>query len=155
MTATPEPFTLPDLVALDLAGGGKPEEVVRSLTDLLAQTGRVTDADAFVEAVMAREALEPTALPGGIAIPHSRSDAVATLSVAVGRLASPITFAAGKPSVDVVLLIAAPDEDPSLYLKVLAKIAGSCVKSSFRTAPRTAETSDEVAALVTATIGRL
>ena len=155
MTSSPEPLTTADLVAVDHPGAADTEGVVSALASLLAQAGRVTDADAFVEAVMKREALEPTALPGGVAIPHARHACVGTLSVAVARLAAPVSFAEGKPDVDVVLLIAAPDEDPSAYLKVLAKIAGACVKSSFRGSLRSAETPDEVASVVSAAIGRL
>lgn len=155
MTSSPEPFTTADLVTLDHAGAGDARSTVQALADRLAGAGRVSDADAFVEAVMTREALESTALPGGLAIPHARSGAVTTLSVAVARLAAPVRFHEAKPEVDVVLLIAAPDEDPSTYLKVLAKIAGACVRSSFRDGLRTAGRADEAAALVTGAIGRL
>ena len=155
MTSSAEPVTTAGLVTLDRPAGEDAKAVVQSLATLLADAGRVTDADAFVEAVMAREALESTALPGGVAIPHARSAAVETVSVAVARLAKPATFHEDKPAVDVVLLIAAPDEDPSAYLRLLAKLAGACVKSSFRAGLRSAGTADEVAALVTGAIGRL
>jgi len=154
MTSSPEPLTTADLVVLD-ASGDDTRGIVGALASRLAEQSRVTDTDAFVEAVMKREALEPTALPGGVAIPHARHGAVSTLSVAVGRLAAPAVFAEGKPAVDVVLLIAAPDEDPSAYLALLAKIAGACVRSSFRSSLRTAGSSDEAATLVSSAIGRL
>jgi len=154
MTSSPEPFTTADLVVLD-HDGGDPRSIVAALAARLAEQGRVTDTDAFAEAVMKREALEPTALPGGVAIPHARHGAVSTLSVAVARLAAPVTFAEGRPDVDVALLIAAPDEDPSAYLALLAKIANACVRSSFRSSLRTAGSPDEVASLVSSAIGRL
>lgn len=154
MTSSPEPFTTADLVILDVPGHDT-RGIVAALAARLAEQGRVTDADGFVEAVMKREALEPTALPGGVAIPHARAAAVSTLSVAVARLAAPVTFAEGKPEVDVALLIAAPDEDPQTYLDLLAKIASACVRSSFRSSLRTAGSAEEVASLVTSAIGRL
>ena len=155
MTSSPEPFTTADLVTLDHPGGQGARDVVSSLAQRLAEAGRVTDAEAFVEAVLAREALESTVLPGGLALPHARSAAVGTLSVAVARLAAPASFHDDKPEVDVVLLIAAPDEDPKTYLALLAKIAGACVRTSFRAGLRGAGSADEAAGLVTGAIGRI
>ncbi|NYD43589.1 PTS sugar transporter subunit IIA [Nocardioides panaciterrulae] len=155
MTSSPAPFTTADLVTLDHPGGQDARDVVASLAARLTDAGRVSDAEAFVEAVMVREALESTVLPGGLALPHARSAAVDTLSVAVARLAAPVSFHDDKPDVDVVLLIAAPEEDPSSYLALLAKIAGACVRTSFRTELRGAGSADEAAGLVTGAIGRI
>jgi len=154
MTSTVDAAASPAVVSLDLTTGDDARQVIESLAGLLGSAGRVTDVGSFVESVMQREALGSTALPGGIAIPHARSAAVAAPSVAVARLAAPVSFAEGKPAVDVVLLIAAPDEDPDLYLRLLSKLAGACVQSSFRTSLRTATTPTEVAAVVARAVGR-
>lgn len=155
MSDPAQPVTVPAIVSVDRATGEGARGVVEALTALLADAGRVSDADAFVEAVLAREELESTVLPGGLALPHARSGAVEQLSVAVARLPEPVTFHEGKPPVAVALLIAAPDQDASGYLQVLSKLAGACVKSSFRASLKSAETADEVAMLITAAVGRL
>ncbi|MFC4783218.1 PTS sugar transporter subunit IIA [Nocardioides sp. MAHUQ-72] len=154
MSQPETPVTTPAIVALGTPVGEDTRAVVSALTELLVADGRVGDADAFVESVMAREALASTALPGGFAIPHARTPAVAQLSVAVARLPRPVALEADGPAVGVVLLIAAPDDDPQGYLAVLSQLAGACVKSSFRSAVRDAESPEELAALVSGALGR-
>lgn len=155
VTDTDAAITTTDIVSLGLPAGEDTRQVVEALAGLLGSAGRVTDVGAFVDAVMEREKLGSTALPGGIALPHARSATVATPSVAVARLGSPVTFAEGRPAVDVVLLIAAPDAAPELYLSLLSKLASACVKSSFQASLRSAVTAAEVADLVTRAIGRI
>lgn len=147
MTDTSPAFVTPEIVSLDAPLGSDSTEIVRSLTGLLHDAGRVDDIDAFVEAVLAREALGSTVLPGGIAIPHARSAAATTLSVAVARLPEPTVFRDGAEPIRVVFLIAGPGDDPTGYLQLLAKIATACVKHAFVDELLAVRTADELAAL--------
>jgi len=155
VTTSDAALTVPDIVSLGLPAGEDTRQVVEGLAALLGSAGRVSDVGAFVDAVMEREKLGSTALPGGIALPHARSATVTTPSVAVARLAAPVVFAEGRPAVDVALLIAAPDDAPELYLSLLSKLASACVTSSFQASLRSAATAGEVADLVTRAVGRL
>ncbi|MCW2776205.1 MAG: lactose transporter subunit [Nocardioides sp.] len=154
MTDSPAPIVTPQIVSLDVALGDDSTQIVRALTGLLADAGRVDDVDVFVEAVLAREALGPTVLPGGIALPHARSVAVTTPSVAVARLPEPATFRADTDPVRLVLLIAGLGDDPAGYLQVLSKIATACVKYSFVDELLRVRTAEEMADLVGRAIGR-
>ena len=130
MNASPAVVT-PDICTLDHDLRPDRAAVVASLATLLHDAGRVSDVDVFVEAVMAREALGSTVLPGGIAMPHARSHVVTTASIAVARLPEPISFGNGSDPVRVVLLIAAPGDDSAGYLALLQKVATACVKYAF------------------------
>jgi PTS system fructose-specific IIC component len=154
MTDKPTAFVTPEIVSLDAPLGAGSTEIIRSLTGLLHDAGRVEDVDVFVEAVLAREALGSTVLPGGIAIPHARSAAATTLSVAVARLPEPTVFRDGAEPIRVVFLIAGPGDDPSGYLQLLAKIATACVRYAFVDQLLVARTADELTALAVEATGQ-
>lgn len=59
------------------------EQIISQLTDLLCQTGAVTDKAAFLKDVYLREELGSTGFENHIAIPHGKSAAVAKTRIAV------------------------------------------------------------------------
>ena len=63
-----------DLVRLDATLGADKLEVIHGLAAVVADAGRTADQDQLVDDALAREATSPTGLPGGIAIPHCRTD---------------------------------------------------------------------------------
>ena len=148
------PVSTPDIASLDQDLGADGAAVIRSLAARLREAGRISDADVFVDAALAREALGSTVLPGGLAMPHARSHAVTTPSVAVARLASPIVFSPGSEPVRLVLLIAAPGDDSAGYLALLQKIATACVKFGFVSDLTDARTTKALADLVNGAVGR-
>ena len=148
------PFVVPEIVSLDAPLGDDSTQIVRALTGLLHEAGRVDDPDTFVEAVLAREALGSTVLPGGVAIPHARSVAATALSVAVARLPEPVDFREGSDPVRIVFLIAGPGDDPAGYLQLLAKIATACVKYAFVDELLEVRTHEGLAALGAEAVGR-
>jgi PTS system fructose-specific IIC component len=150
----PPTVTTPDLASTDEALGADAAEIVRALATRLHEAGRVSDVDVLVDAVLAREALGSTVLPVGIAMPHARSAAVTTPSVAVARLPEAVTWSTGSDPVRVVLLIAAAGDDPDGYLALLQKIATACVKTSFAADLTDAETPARLAELVASALDR-
>jgi PTS system fructose-specific IIA component len=146
------PVSTPDIASLDQDLGADGASVIRSLAALLHDAGRISDVDVFVDAALAREALGSTVLPGGLAMPHARSHAVTTPSVAVARLAEPVTFTSGSEPVRLVLLIAAPGDDSAGYLALLQKIATACVKFGFVSDLTEARTTEALADLVNSAV---
>ncbi|WAC65747.1 fructose-specific PTS transporter subunit EIIC [Agrococcus sp. SL85] len=138
----------PDLVLLDADLGADKESVIRSLARRAAGTPRVLDADGLVEAVLAREAMTPTGMGGGIAIPHAKTAAVAEPSLGFARLSPAVDFGAPDGPADLVFLIMAPDGAAETHLAVLSKLAGSLIDEEFTGALRAASTPEEVVALV-------
>jgi PTS system fructose-specific IIA component len=154
MNAAPDPVVPPEIVSLDEDLGPDGASVVRVLAARLREAGRVSDTERLVEAVLAREALGSTVLPGGIAMPHARSAVVTTASVAVARLPEPISWVDGADPVRFVLMIAAPGEDSAGYLALLQKVATACVKNAFADDLAEARSAEGLAEIVSGAVGR-
>ena len=143
----PELIT-PDLVALDADLGADKSAVVSRLAALVAGAGRATTAEALHADAMAREAQAATGLPGGIAIPHCRSEAVTEASLAFARLSPPVDFGAPDGPADLVFLIAAPAHGDADHLTLLTALARALVRPEFVASLRAAGTDADVVALV-------
>lgn len=130
MRVTALPVVVPELSVVGEDLGPDAASVVRALVDRLHAADRISDPEALVEAVLARDALASTALPGGIAMPHARSAAVTVPSIAIAQLPEAITWTDGTREARLVLLIAAPGDDPVGYLDLLQKVATACVKTA-------------------------
>jgi fructose PTS system EIIA component len=120
-----------DLVDLDLTGTDR-KAVVRDLAQRLVEDGRVTDLEAFLADIEAREAQMPTGLEGGIGIPHCRSAAVTVPSLAFGRSPSGVDFGAGDGPARLIFLIAAPEGGGDEHMTVLAALARRLVRAEFK-----------------------
>ncbi|KAF2419394.1 fructose-specific PTS transporter subunit EIIC [Microbacterium sp. B35-30] len=143
----------PGLVSLDATLGADKSEVIRSLAARVVAEGRATDAQALFDDAWAREEKDETGLPGGIAIPHAKSAAVTTPSLAFARLKPGVDFGAPDGDADLVFLIAAPADAAEAHLAVLSKLARSLMQADFTAGLRAATTDDEVVAIVQAAIG--
>ncbi|GAB6986559.1 PTS sugar transporter subunit IIA [Nocardioides pyridinolyticus] len=110
--------------------GSTLEDCVRALAGQLAEAGRISDVDTFVADVLAREAQGSTALPGGVALPHARSAAATTTSVAIASLPAPISE--GGQQIDLVFLLAVPGDQSDRYLALLRQVTNAVVKPGFR-----------------------
>ncbi|WP_405218448.1 fructose-specific PTS transporter subunit EIIC [Agrococcus sp. Ld7] len=139
---------IPELVVLDADLGADKQAVIRSLAARAAQTDRVADGEGLASAVLDREALTPTGMGAGIAIPHCKSAAVREPSLAFARLAPPVDFGAPDGPADLVFMIMAPEGAAETHLAVLSRLAGSLIDEDFTNALRSAGSADEVVSLV-------
>jgi PTS system fructose-specific IIC component len=137
-----------DLVALDADLGADKGTVVRRLAEMVAAAGRATDADALQADVLAREAQAATGLPGGIAIPHCRSEAVTEASLAFARLSPKVDFGAPDGPADLAFLIAAPAHGDADHLTLLTALARALVRPEFVASLRSAASDEEIVRLV-------
>ena len=138
----------PQLVALDATFGESKDDVIRAMAGLVAAAGRSDDVDALAADVFAREAKTATGMPGGLAIPHCRSEHVSASTLAFARLAPPVGFGAKDGSADLVFMIAAPASGDQEHMKLLTQLARALVRKEFTDALRAAQSADEVVALV-------
>jgi len=143
----------PELVSLDTPLGADKAAVIRALAALVAEQGRATDAEALFADAWAREQKDETGLPGGIAIPHAKSAAVVTPSLAFARLKPGVDFGAPDGPADLVFLIAAPEGAAEAHLAVLSKLARSLMQDDFTSGLRAAASPDDVVAIVRNAIG--
>ncbi|HSE72756.1 MAG TPA: fructose PTS transporter subunit IIB, partial [Nocardioidaceae bacterium] len=139
----------PSLVRLDVALGDDKHDVIRALAAVVAEAGRTSNPDGLTEDLFAREAQSTTGLPGGIAIPHCRTEHVDVPTLAFARLSPKTDFGAKDGPADLAFLIAAPAGGDATHLQLLTQLARSLVRPEFTDALRTAETPEEVVAAVT------
>jgi len=118
-------YLYPDTISLELKASDK-QAAIEELVELLAQSGKLKDKEAVLEAVVAREKSMSTGMKNGIAIPHGRSEGAQVLCVAIGIKKEGIDFATldGKPA-KIMFLIVSPERDPGPHLQILAGIAGT------------------------------
>lgn len=122
-----------DLIELQLTCADK-KAAIQQLAQRLQQAGRVAAGAEFVAAVEAREELSSTGIGFGLAIPHGRSAAVRTASVAFGRSQAGLDWQAhdGEP-VQLVFLIAVPQQAAdNQHLKILAVLSRKLMHEAFR-----------------------
>jgi PTS system fructose-specific IIC component len=142
------PIISTELVRLDVSLGDDKTTVIRGLADIVAAAGRTTDAAGLADDALAREATSPTGLPGGIAIPHCRTEAVDVPTLAFARLEPGTDFGAKDGPADIAFLIAAPAGGDATHLEVLTQLARALVRPEFTAGLRAAETPADVVALV-------
>ncbi|MBH0010208.1 fructose-specific PTS transporter subunit EIIC [Salinibacterium sp. SWN1162] len=138
----------PELVLLDADLGTDRAGVIRALTNLVAEQGRATNAESLFDDAWAREQLTDTGVPGGIAIPHCRSEAVTEATLVMARLKPAVDFGAADAPADLIFLIAAPAGADQEHLTVLSALARSLVNPEFVDSLRAAATREDIVALV-------
>lgn len=91
------------------------ETIILELGKILLEKGFVRDG--YIESVFEREAVAPTCIKGGIAIPHADPKYVIKPGIAVATLSSPIDW--WGMEIDVVFLLALRVGDRQLFSKLL------------------------------------
>ncbi|WJY89166.1 fructose-specific PTS transporter subunit EIIC [Corynebacterium confusum] len=130
---TPSTLIDPSVVLLEPEAASNRDDVIRELVAAAAASGRITDAEAVVDAAVAREAKHSTSVGNAVAIPHARVAGVAAPTLAFARLNEPgIPWAADEDPSRLVFLIAVPDDAGKQHLKLLSKLARSLMKQDFR-----------------------
>lgn len=126
MTNSSELFGYP---AIDLppAAAESPEAAITYLVGQLVQSGRLRAEDAarVCGQVLHRESQGSTAIGGGVALPHSKSDAVGAVSGVVGRAADPIPWRRGpiEEAVQLVCLLVTPRSEPAKFLRAIEDLS--------------------------------
>ncbi|QDE34106.1 PTS lactose transporter subunit IIC [Microbacterium foliorum] len=141
-----------ELVSIDVPLGTDKAAVIRALAERVAEQGRARSGEALFADAWAREQIDETGLPGGIAIPHAKSASVTTATLAFARLEPGVDFGAPDGPADLVFLIAAPDTAAEAHLAILSKLARSLMQDEFTGALRAAGSADEVVRIVDAAI---
>ncbi|MCE3293717.1 MAG: fructose transporter subunit, partial [Arthrobacter sp.] len=76
-------LTTPEMVILEMDAADR-LDASKQLARRLFDAGRISDLDGFLQHVNAREHQLATGLPGGVGLPHARSEFVSRTSIAVG-----------------------------------------------------------------------
>lgn len=105
-------------------GSHSKAELLRELVRLAVGDADETTVGGILDAVEARESQVSTALGGGLAVPHGRTDLVPELRIAAGIVGEvPDYVALDGSSVRVAFLVLTPATASGLHVKLLSRIA--------------------------------
>lgn len=135
-----------NVMLFDLQATDK-EGVINEMVQSLVDNGVVTDFDTFKAGIMNREAQTSTGLGDGIAMPHSKNEAVKEATVLFAKSNKGVDYASldGQPT-DLFFMIAAPEGANDTHLAALAELSKYLMKPGFADKLRKASTPDQVIA---------
>ena len=135
-----------NVMLFDLQATDK-EGVINEMIQSLVDNGVVTDFDTFKAGIMNREAQTSTGLGDGIAMPHSKNEAVKEATILFAKSNKGVDYASldGQPT-DLFFMIAAPEGANDTHLAALAELSKYLMKPGFADKLRQASTSDQVIA---------
>lgn len=122
------------------------ETVINRMIDGLAAGGYVSDRELYHAAVEERESKGSTGIGFGVAIPHGKSEGVATPCIAFARLKTPVEWKSfdGAP-VTAVFMIGVPAQNAGNdHLRILIAISKQLMHEEFRDALAKAQTPEEI-----------
>ena len=133
-----------ETILLDVGATTK-QGVIEALINQLDGAGKLNDADAFMQDILAREAQSTTGIGDGIAIPHAKSAAVKVPAIAFGRSKEGLDYESldGQPA-HLFFMIAATDGANDAHLEALSRLATFLMDAKFRDAVLNAETKEAV-----------
>jgi fructose PTS system EIIBC or EIIC component len=137
-----------DTIVLHLVAKTK-EEVLDELIATLDEAGRLHSREEMKQAILAREALGSTGIGDGIAIPHAKTAAVKTPSIAFGLSKEGIDFdSLDKQKAHLFFMIAATEDANQAHLETLALLSQMLMDESFRQQLMQAETKQQVVDII-------
>jgi mannitol/fructose-specific phosphotransferase system IIA component (Ntr-type) len=128
----------------------KPANAIREIVDVLADTGKIGNADAFLEQVLARERTHPSVVENGVAFPHARTDLVDEIVVGVGRSRAGIPFSQNQQRAHLIFVIGVPERLLSDYLICVGMLARLVRDEPIRSTLLNVETPREFVSALTA-----
>ena len=135
-----------NVMLFDLQATDK-EGVINEMVQSLVDNGVVTDFETFKTGIMNREAQTSTGLGDGIAMPHSKNEAVKEATVLFAKSNKGVDYASldGQPT-DLFFMIAAPEGANDIHLAALAELSKYLMKPGFADKLRQASTPEQVIA---------
>ncbi|MDO4168398.1 MAG: fructose-specific PTS transporter subunit EIIC [Lachnospiraceae bacterium] len=108
---------------------------IHQLTKLMEKSGKIKNREGYENDVLAREEEGTTGIGNGIATPHAKSQHVKKVGLAAAIIRDCVDYDAldGKP-VDLMFMIAAPENGENEHLEVLAKLSKMLMDPAFKTA---------------------
>ena len=125
---------------------------LHEIIQLLAQNGRIDDADGFFEQVLAREQAHPSAVENGVAFPHARTDLVDEIVIGIGRSRAGIPIIADHQRARLLFVIGVPERLLNDYLICVGTVVRLLKDDATRSALLHAETPHEFIEALTANL---
>jgi mannitol/fructose-specific phosphotransferase system IIA component (Ntr-type) len=125
---------------------------LREIIQLLAQNGKIDNAEKFLEEVLAREQAHPSAVENGVAFPHARTDLVDEIVIGIGRSRAGIPVGANRERARLIFVIGVPERLVNDYLISVGTLVRLTKDDATRTTLLRAESSREFIDTLTANL---
>ena len=133
-----------ELILLNLKAKTK-DEALKELSALIGKSDKIEKKDVIYKALLERENLGSTGIGKGVAIPHAKTDAAQSLTIAFGISREGVDFKSlDQEKVKIFFVFASPFKDSQIYLKVLARISRLIRDENFREKLLSCESAKEV-----------
>lgn len=125
------------------------QEALDQMVDLMIQSGKINDREAYRQEVYRREEESTTGIGEGIAIPHGKGPFVDRPGLAAMVVKNGVDFDSldGEP-VHLIFLIAAPNTEDNVHLDVLSKLSMLLMDETFAANLKNASTVEEFLRIV-------
>ncbi len=124
---------------------------LREIIQVLAQNGKISDGETFLEEVLVREQAHPSVVENGVAFPHARTDLVDEIVIGIGRSLAGIPIDADQQRARLIFVIGVPDRLLNDYLICVGMLVRLVKNDAIRSRLLQAETPREfIDALTTA-----
>ncbi len=125
-------FLSEHLMLLDLDVENK-IDAFKALVSSMAQQRVINEPKTFLDEVIAREAIEPTCIGHGIALPHTRTRCVERPTIAFARNLRGIPFTPTRTEeVQLIFMMGTPKDEANQYLQILARLCRLLRRNEFR-----------------------
>ena len=129
------------------------DEALNFVSNQAVKAGLANDADAVMNAFLAREAEGTTGMMEGFAIPHAKSDAITEAAVIVVKDESGVTgwdTMDGAPVNVAIALLIPGAQAGTTHLKILSKVAEALMDEDFRATVKGSTNAAEIAKTINA-----
>jgi mannitol/fructose-specific phosphotransferase system IIA component (Ntr-type) len=113
---------------------------LREIIQLLAQNGKIDNAEKFLEEVLVREQAHPSAVENGVAFPHARTDLVNEIVIGIGRSRAGIPVGVNQQRARLIFVIGVPERLLNDYLICVGALVRLVKDDALRTTLLEAET---------------
>ena len=113
---------------------------LREISQLLAQNGKIDNAEIFLQQVLEREQEHPSAVENGVAFPHARTDLVDEIVIGIGRSRAGIPVSANQERARLFFVIGVPERLVNDYLICVGTLVRLTKDDAIRTTLLEAET---------------
>lgn len=133
-----------DCVNIDLKGTTK-SEIIDEMIDILNDAGKLNDREEYKKEILKRESQGSTGMEEGIAIPHAKTNAVKTSTVAIGISKKGVDYESldGEPS-RLFFMIAASDTSADSHIEILSKLTTLLLEDEIREGILNAKSKEEL-----------
>jgi mannitol/fructose-specific phosphotransferase system IIA component (Ntr-type) len=121
----------------------KPANALREIVQLLANNGKIDNAERFLEQVLAREGAHPSVAEYGVVFPHARTDLVDEIILGIGRSRAGIPFGENGVRARLLFVIGVPQQLVNDYLICVGTLARLVKDDATRSTLLRAETPRE------------